>query len=71
MLSDLRNINTQFRAFDWEHIGLHDETTMEKKKVRFDENRGKGILRTARGKLYEILNSYAVFKIYLEGLEVE
>ena len=49
MLSDLRNINTQFRAFDWEHIGLRDETTMEKKKVRLDENRGKGILRTARG----------------------
>ena len=71
MLSDLRNINTQFRAFDWEYVGLRDETTMEKKKVRLDENRGKGILRTARGKLYEILNSYAVFKIYLEGLEVE
>ena len=49
MLSDPRNVNTQFRAFDWEHIGLRDETTMEKKKVRLDENRGKGILRTARG----------------------
>ena len=32
MLSDLRNINTQFRAFDWEHNGLRDETTVEKKR---------------------------------------
>ena len=49
MLSDPRNVNTQFQALDWKHIGLRDETTLEKKKVRLDENRGKGILRTARG----------------------
>ena len=62
MLSDLRNINTQFRAFDWEHIGLRDETTMEKKKVRLDENRGKRILRTTRGNITQ-------FKLHLQSLK--
>ena len=32
MLSDPRNVNTQFRALDWKHIGLRDGTTLEKKR---------------------------------------